>query len=84
MRAVIRRKLAHASARTTNPPPTVDIDERKLTSQEAAARLGLSPSTVLKQFGRTPGVIRIGRGRRQLIRWPESVVRRILEAHTIR
>jgi AraC-like DNA-binding protein len=84
MRAVIRRKLAHASAHTTNPPPTVDIDERKLTSQEAAARLGLSPSTVLKQFGHTPGVIRIGCGRRQLIRWPESVVRRILEAHTIR
>jgi AraC-like DNA-binding protein len=84
MRSVIRRKLAQAAARATNPPPVVDLEEPKLTSQEAAARLGISPSTLLKQFGRTPGVLRIGRGRRQLIRWPEPVVRRILEAHTIR
>jgi predicted DNA-binding transcriptional regulator AlpA len=84
MRAVIRRKLDKLSIFAPAPPPVVQLDERKLNADEVANALGLSPSTVLKQFGHTPGVIRIGRGRRQLIRWPESVVRRILEVHTIR
>lgn len=84
MRGVIRRKLAQAAQRTAAPPPAVDLEEPKLTADQAAAKLGLSPKTLRARFGHTPGVIRIGRGRRQLIRWPESVVRRILEANTVR
>ena len=84
MRAVIRRKLAQATARPSTPPPAVDLDEPKLTAEEAAAKLGLSASTFRELFGHAPGVIRIGRGRRQILRIPESVLRRIIEAHTVR
>ncbi len=79
MRTVIRRKIEAASNRKS-----VDLEEPKLTAEQAAAKLGISPKTLRARFGHTPGVIRIGRGRRQLIRWPESVVRRILEANTVR
>lgn len=84
MRSVIRRKLAQAHERAAAPPPAVDLEEPKLTVKEAAVKLGFSPSTVRERFGKTPGVIRIGRGRRQSIRFPESVLRRILEANTVR
>jgi predicted DNA-binding transcriptional regulator AlpA len=78
MREVIRRKLAQASARP-NTPPAVDLDDPKLTAEEAAAKLGISASTMRQRFGRAPGVIRIG----GCVRWPASVVRRIIEAHTV-
>lgn len=85
MRSVIRRKLAIAAQRPATPAATIAIvDEPKFSADQAAEKLGISPSTVLKRFGRTPGVIRIGRGRRQIIRFPESVLRRILEASTVR
>jgi hypothetical protein len=85
MRAVIRRKLTAASQRSAAlPPAAVSLEEPKLTADQAAAALGLSASTVREKYGHAPGVIRIGRGRRQLIRFPASVLRRILEANTVR
>lgn len=85
MRSVIRRKLAAAAQRPAAAAAAIaTVEEPKFNADQAAERLGISPSTVLKRFGHTPGVIRIGFGRRQIIRFPESVLRRILEANTVR
>ena len=84
MKAIIRRKIEQAVARAAAPTPAIDLDDPKLTPEQAAEKLGIARQTLVKHFGNAPGVIRITRGRRQMLRFPASVVRRLIEAHTIR
>lgn len=61
-------------AAQTSPAAAV---ERHYSVQEIAALWQVSDDTVRRTFAKEPGVLAIGRGRRALLRIPESVLSRV-------
>jgi len=81
MRSAIRRRIAEARWRSTQPeppPPPPTLDGRILTVAELAAVLRVSERTVRRQFADVPGVLRIGKA----IRIPQAVAERKLREAT--
>lgn len=56
--------------------------EHHYTPAELAATWSLHPATVRREFRDIPGVLRIKRGRRELIRIPASVAARWHQSHS--
>ncbi len=83
MRGVIRRKLEAAREAASRPPvASAVLEERKYSPAEAAQLLGISASLMRGRYGRRPGVIRIRGRKRDIIRFPASVVAAILAENT--
>lgn len=60
-----------------HPQPELAAVERHFSVQEIAQLWQVSDDTVRRTFTREPGVLTIGRGRRSLLRIPESVLERV-------
>lgn len=59
------------------PSGATTAAEHHYTVQEIAELWKVSPDTVRRTFAGEPGVLVIGRGRRALLRVPESVLSRV-------
>ena len=57
--------------------------ERLYPTKQLAEMLQLSPDTVRREFQRRPGVLRIGSGRRKLLRIPQSVLDQWQAEHAV-
>ena len=58
--------------------------EETYSPRELAARLRLSPDFIRTQFIKRPGVVRVGRGSRLVMRIPKSVAEAWIKEHTVK